>query len=68
MPHYLMYRDLRVNLLKNPTVIMVLCYGTICLSILGHYMRLIDLNKKLKNIILECFLMTIIERLYIGDV
>ena len=47
---------------------MVLCYGTTYLSILGHYMRLIDLNKKLKNIILECFLMTIIERLNIGDV
>ena len=45
---------------------MVLCYGTIYLSILGHYMRLIDLNKKLKNIILECFLMTImISRDYI---
>ena len=70
MPHYLMYRDLRVNFKKNPTVIMVLCYGTTYLSILllGHYMRLLDLNKKLKNIILECFLMTIIERLYIGDV
>ena len=50
---------------------MVLCYGTIYLSILGHYMRLIDLNKKLKNIILECFLMTIMisrDYIYIGDV
>ena len=33
MPHYLMYRDLRVNFKKNPTVIMVLCYGTTYLSI-----------------------------------